>query len=213
MLPLLIISLILHFGDYYYVGYDFQRRHLSMSSRFAAISPEDMGFWRHLCRYPKDGRNQGAYLVTYDIERLTILHLLFDLVLIAVLSLLSRLEIISPLTSFYIVFFGSELAFSLVLLVFFKLGEKVFALPTNAVPEAEKKKHIRNCIRQYPEEQYTCEVQQHQENGLLWHKTEHILNVTDRDTGESVVSQTILKEERYRYLDGCITTFLGKQAK
>ena len=212
MVALIILSLIIHFGLYYYVGYDFQRRHQSMSSRFAMISPEDMGFWRRLCFYPKNGRNRGAFFVTYDIERLTILHLLFDLVLIATLSLLSFKGVISPLTAFYIVLFGSELTFALLVLAVFLLGEKVFALPDTSVPEAEKKKHIRNCIRQYPEEKYTCEVQQHQENGLLWQKTEHILNVTDRETGKLVASQTILKEEWYRYLEGCITTFPGKES-
>ena len=139
MVALIILSLIIHFGDYYYVGYDFQRRHQSMSSRFAAISPEDMGFWRCLCLYPKNKRNRGAYLVTYDIERLTIMHLLFDLVLIAALSLLSFKGVISPLTAFYIVLFGSELTFALLVLAVFLLGEKVFALPDTSVPEAEKK--------------------------------------------------------------------------
>ena len=223
MIPLIVLSLIIHFGDYYYVGYVFQRDqqsvgyvfqqdHQSMSSRFAAISPEDMGFWRHLCRYPKSGRNRGAYWVTYDIERLTILHQLFDLVLIAVLSLLSHAEVISPLTAFYI-FLGNELTHSLVTSAVRQFGVIVFKLSENpVVPETEKKKHIRNCIRQYPEEKYTCKVQQHQENGLLWRKTAHILNVTDRETGELVAKQTILKEEWYRYLEGCITTFPGKES-
>ena len=212
MIPLVVLSLVIHFGLYYYVGYDFQRRHQSMSSRFSVISPEEMGFWRHLCRYPKNGRKHGAFYVTYDMERLTILHFLFDLVLIITLSLLSDKGVISPLTAFYIVLFGSELTFVLLLLAIFKLGEKVFALPDASVPEAEKKKHIRNCIRRYPEEQYSCEVQKNQKNGLLWQTTEHILNVTDRETGELVASQTILREEWYRYLEGCVTTFLGKES-
>ena len=212
MIPLIVLSLIIHLGCYYYVGYDFQRRHQSMSSRFAAISSENMGFWRHFCLYPKTGRNRSAYLVTYDIERLTILHQLLDLVLIVILFLLFGAGVISPLTAFIIVLFGSESIFSLLVLAVFKLGEKVFSLPAAAVSDAEKKKLIRNCIRRYPEDRFSCEVQGNQKNGLLWRTREHILHVTDRETGELITSKPILREEWYRYLEGCITTFLGKES-
>ena len=209
--PIILLSLLIHFGDYYYVGYDFQRRHKGMSSRFSVISDKDMKLWRYLCLYPRTGNKGGIFYVTYDIERLSIIHQVFEIALIAILFLYSSTGAISPLKTFYIVLFGSVAPFTCVLFWVFKLGEKVFALPNNPLmPETEKKKHIRNWLRYFPEERFSCKIQQNQKSGFLWKRTELVLNVFDLKTGEKITSQVILREEKYRYLNERITTIIKK---
>lgn len=218
MIILIITSVLIHFCEYIFVGYDFQYRHsgeLHMGSkgfiinpyRFAVISPEKMGIWRHFCIFPKD----GCYMLTYDIERFTILHFLFEILLIILLFLIVSARCVSLLGAFYIVLFGSELPFSCFLLLLHQLGMKVIDLSEKpAIPEAEKKKHVRNCIRKYPETQFSCKIWQNSKKSLLRQTTDYILCVTNRETGQTVISKTILREERYRYLHESITTFLGK---
>lgn len=215
-------SILFHFCEYIFVGYDFQHRHsghlhtgskgfIVTPYRFAVIPPEKMGIWRHFCIYPKNGNHGGAYLLTYDIERFTICHLLIESLLVVLLSLLSSALCISPLGEFYIIMFGSELPFMCFLLVLYQLGMRIIALSEKpVVSEAEKKQHIRNCVRQYPKEQFSCEIREISKKSLLSQRTDYILYVANREAGEAVTSKTILREERYRYLHESITTFLGK---
>ena len=217
LLYLAFLIIFLSFSNFcvFMSGYDIMSKFTDRNLRFSKMKYDLLGKWAPFLFYPQKSKHKSIFLIAFDLQRISIFHLLIDIMIIplylfvfyrcthndtysisfAFILPMADVMLLGIMTSYLRIHAGLVLKYS-----------------SKQIAENEIKKHIKKCTGKIDTNIQRFEIWEKERKIWPTTITKVMVNVYNRETDHCICSNCILKLIKCRYYNGIIAQSANKKS-